>query len=178
MDPIQGSNGIFGNEDLTRIATGDVDKEQFLRLLVTQLRNQDPLEPTKNEEFLAQLATFSALEQQQITNEGLATLVGLTQAQLTLGGLSQAASLVGREVTWVDDLGAEHQGTVTSVTFDARGVFAEINGELVPAGSIVAVHAPGGGSSTTGGGITDPGGGSTPPTGTPPSEETESNATN
>jgi flagellar basal-body rod modification protein FlgD len=178
MDPIQGTTGPFGGPDLTRLANDQVDKEQFLRLLVTQLRNQDPLEPTKNEEFLAQLATFSALEQQQITNEGLATLVGLTQAQLTLGGLSQAASLVGREVTWIDDLGAEQRGTVTRVSFDARGVFAEIDGQMVPAGSIVAVHAPGGGSSTTGGGTPDPGAGSTPPNATFPTEDTASSATN
>jgi flagellar basal-body rod modification protein FlgD len=55
-----------------------VSKDEFLQLLVAQLKNQDPIEPVKNEAFLAQLATFSSLEQLVSIKEGINKLVGFT----------------------------------------------------------------------------------------------------
>ncbi|TDL81533.1 flagellar basal body rod modification protein [Palleronia sediminis] len=52
------------------------DFETFLRLMTTQIRNQDPLDPMKAEEFSVQLATFSGVEQQVRTNQLLESLVG------------------------------------------------------------------------------------------------------
>lgn len=51
-----------------------VGKDDFIKLLVAQLQNQDPLSPLKNEEFVAQLATFSSLEQLFSINETLQRL--------------------------------------------------------------------------------------------------------
>ena len=51
-------------------------KDEFLKLLVAQLQNQDPLSPVKNEEFVAQLATFTSLEQLISINENIKKLVG------------------------------------------------------------------------------------------------------
>lgn len=48
---------------------GDLDKDAFLRLLVTQLQNQDPLSPMEDREFIAQMAQFSSLEQMQNLNK-------------------------------------------------------------------------------------------------------------
>ena len=64
---------------------GDLDKEAFLQLLVTQMKYQDPLEPTDNTEYVSQLATFSSLE--QMTN-----LVASSD-------LTRASQLVGQYVT-------------------------------------------------------------------------------
>lgn len=58
-------------------AVENVTKDEFLQLLVTQLKNQNPMEPVKNEAFLAQLATFSSLEQLISIKEGIDKLVGL-----------------------------------------------------------------------------------------------------
>ena len=52
--------------DATAIGSSAVNKEEFLRLFVTQLKNQSPLDPLKGHEFIAQLAQFSSLE--QLTN--------------------------------------------------------------------------------------------------------------
>ena len=52
----------------------ELGKTEFLKLLVTQLQNQDPMNPVNNEEFIAQLATFSSLEQLISINEGVSKL--------------------------------------------------------------------------------------------------------
>jgi flagellar basal-body rod modification protein FlgD len=55
-----------------------VGKDQFLQLLVAQLKNQDPINPVKNEDFLAQLASFSSLEQLVSIKDGINKLAGMT----------------------------------------------------------------------------------------------------
>lgn len=69
-----------------------LDYEAFLRLLVEQMKNQDPLEPVSDTEYVAQLATFSNVEQNIITNERLLSLI-------TTNTLTDAQALIGREVT-------------------------------------------------------------------------------
>ena len=59
-------SGVESKTPITQLAGEDrLGKEDFLNLLVTQLKYQDPLEPMKNNEFIAQTAQFSALEQMQ-----------------------------------------------------------------------------------------------------------------
>jgi flagellar basal-body rod modification protein FlgD len=52
-------------------------KDEFLKLLVAQLKNQDPMNPMNNEQFVTQLATFSSLEQLMSINEAVSQLAGL-----------------------------------------------------------------------------------------------------
>jgi flagellar basal-body rod modification protein FlgD len=54
----------------------NIGKTEFLNLLVAQLQHQDPLDPLKNEEFVAQLATFSSLEQLIAINQAVTKLSG------------------------------------------------------------------------------------------------------
>jgi flagellar basal-body rod modification protein FlgD len=54
----------------------ELGKTEFLKLLVTQLQNQDPMNPVDNQEFIAQLATFSSLEQLISINNGVTKLAG------------------------------------------------------------------------------------------------------
>lgn len=67
--------------------------DMFLRMLTTQLKNQDPLNPMEGSDFAVQLATFSGVEQQARTNKLLENMV--TQAG---GGLGQLAEWIGKEV--------------------------------------------------------------------------------
>ncbi len=81
--------------DQSRFAKGDeLGKNEFLKLLVTQLNNQDPLSPQENGEFIAQLAQFSTVEGIENLNGSMDTLVSGYQSSQAL----QASSLVGRSV--------------------------------------------------------------------------------
>ncbi len=73
----------------------ELDKEAFLLLLVTQFQYQDPLEPSSDTEFVAQLAQFTSLEQMMNLNTSMENLVTEQQKQMTLS----AASLIGRDVS-------------------------------------------------------------------------------
>ena len=79
-------DGITGSADL--------GQQQFLDLLVTQLRNQDPLEPVEQTEFISQLAEFSVLE-------GVQTLNAQFDDMLKLQQLSDGADLVGKTVEFI-----------------------------------------------------------------------------
>lgn len=70
------------------------DFETFLRMLTTQIRNQDPLNPVEASDYAVQLATFSNVEQQVLTNE---LLRGLSR-QLDTGSLAQMSTWIGQEV--------------------------------------------------------------------------------
>jgi len=68
-----------------------LDYNAFLSLLIAQMKNQDPTEPMKSSDYVAQLATFSQVEKSVQTNERLASLLNTSNLQL-------AESLVGRTV--------------------------------------------------------------------------------
>lgn len=72
---------------------GGLGRDEFLKLLVAQLENQDPLEPAKDTEFVAQLATFSSLEQLISANDNL-TALAVGQSNLIN---SQALGLIGKD---------------------------------------------------------------------------------
>lgn len=73
----------------------ELGKEDFLKLLVTQFQYQDPLNPMEDKEFIAQLAQFSALEQQMTMNESMQQMVEVQERQQMIS----AASYIGREVS-------------------------------------------------------------------------------
>jgi flagellar basal-body rod modification protein FlgD len=92
-------------------ASDGLGKDDFLRLLVTQLRHQDPLNPVENTEFMGQMAQFTSVEQ-------LSNMAAALERMSFAGQLGQAVSLIGRTVTWDDADGASRSGTVTSVTVE------------------------------------------------------------
>jgi flagellar basal-body rod modification protein FlgD len=76
-------------------AAAATQKDEFMKLLVAQLQHQDPLQPTDNTAFVAQLAQFSQLEQAATTNQKLTDLAD-AQASTTRAGMAQ---MVGKTVT-------------------------------------------------------------------------------
>ncbi len=80
-----------------------LDKDAFLTLLVTQLKNQDPLSPLQPHEFAAQLAQFTSVEQLKSLNENVLAQTEASHLASLISQTSLAASLVGRQVVTVGD---------------------------------------------------------------------------
>jgi flagellar basal-body rod modification protein FlgD len=77
VDKTKDSNKVDKNEEkVVDKRNDDLDKDAFLRLLTTQLANQDPLNPIEDKEFIAQLAQFSSLEQMQNLNKNVENMGG------------------------------------------------------------------------------------------------------
>lgn len=97
-----------------KLGSTNLGKDDFLKLLVTQLRHQNPLEPMDNKEYIAQLAQFSSLEQMQNLNMQLANL--------------SAISTIGKKAVAVVEQ-REIEGTITGIAFDRGRVNLIINSE-------------------------------------------------
>lgn len=113
-------------------------QQDFLQLLVTQLRLQDPLEPVKEKEFIAQLAQFGTLEGVNNLAGELGTLTNLVEAQLTQNAGYEAVGLIGREVT-VSAAGRAVTGTVTGVRWVEGRPQLLIGGEAYDLSNVQAV---------------------------------------
>lgn len=97
-------NGAAGEQDRSGLKAVE---DRFLKLLVTQLRNQDPMNPMENAELTMQLAQMSTVEGINKLNAGLETLMGSYRASQTL----QAAGLIGHQVFVAGDrLGLSAEG--------------------------------------------------------------------
>jgi flagellar basal-body rod modification protein FlgD len=92
---IESATSVTGNTGSTTTSSKIMGKEEFLKMLIAQLKNQNPLNPLDGTEFTAQLAQFSSLEQLQNV---YAELKNLSQRQASLNN-SQLVSLIGQEVT-------------------------------------------------------------------------------
>jgi len=90
--------------------------ENFLKLLLEQMKNQDPTAPMKSTDYMAQLATFSQVEQSMIGNSKL-------DALLASSSLSQIDSVIGRTVTSSD---GTISGQVKSVRITNDGAVAKL----------------------------------------------------
>ncbi len=87
--------------------------EDFMKILLTQLTYQDPLKPMDNQEFMAQMAQFTSLEQTQQLNEKMTQLVA-NQAAL------QSVGLIGRTVDLAVANGATLTGTVSALSLSGE----------------------------------------------------------
>jgi flagellar basal-body rod modification protein FlgD len=104
----------------------------FLKLMVAQLKNQDPMNPQDSSQFLAQTAQFTSLE--KLTDVASQTSQALS-AQLAFG----ASGLVGRTVTYTGADGAAKTGAVSSVNFTSSGPVLGIGGSDVSLSSVTGV---------------------------------------
>lgn len=100
--------GAIPASQATASAAGNLGLQDFMKILLTQLTYQDPLKPMDNQEFIAQIAQFTSLEQMQQVNTKVEQLVA-NQAAL------QSIGLMGRTVE-VNLNGATTSGTVSAIS--------------------------------------------------------------
>lgn len=112
--------------------TSYLDQQDFLELLVAQLQNQDPMDPLSNEEYFAQMTQFSMLNELSVLN---GQVTQLAQAD----AITQAAGLLGREVTLTDQTGTSMTGVVDRVRRADSEIELSIDGSWWPLSSVTAV---------------------------------------
>ncbi|MEZ6064981.1 MAG: flagellar hook capping FlgD N-terminal domain-containing protein [Planctomycetaceae bacterium] len=104
--------------------TAAVGQQQFLQLLVTQLQHQNPLDPLKQEDFLAQLAQFSSLEGIERLNARFSDLLALQE-------LTQGADLIGKGVSFTSPSGELQSGIVSATQVNGDRLQLIVNGTPV-----------------------------------------------
>lgn len=109
-------------ESASNAKRNEMGKDEFMKLLIAQLENQDPLQPTDNTEFIAQMAQFSSLE--GITNLNQTVNQFATSLQSTQA--LQASTLVGRSVQVVSDVAVLEEGKEVNGTLDLKESSADV----------------------------------------------------
>lgn len=115
---------------------GMLGGQAFLRLMIAQLRNQNPFEPMDSNEMLQQTAALTTVESLQQLAQSERLLMGIAQA-------SMAASLVGKAVTGLDATGEQVAGVVSRVRFTIEGPILEVGDHEIPIGNLLDMTASG-----------------------------------
>ena len=126
------STPFDGTESASRVPIQTLGQQDFLKLLVAQLAAQDPLNPKKDTEFIAQMAQFSSLEQAKSMEANLAAL-RVQQDFL------QANALLGREVNLQTDTDSHITGVVTDVNIEAGTPKIVVNDRAYDLSQLLAV---------------------------------------
>jgi flagellar basal-body rod modification protein FlgD len=109
--------------------------DAFLKLLVAQLKYQDPMNPAQGTEFLAQTAQFTMVEKLTQLNQQSSDALAAQRAV-------QAGQLVGKQVTYLDATGASATGTVSGARLLPTGPVLVIGGEEIALSSVTEITAP------------------------------------
>src|SRR3954454_16346828 len=120
---------------LSRSDGSGLDQDAFLKLLMAQMQNQDPLAPTDSSQMMSQMAQFTSVEQ----------LTKLTSSitALQLGqDFTGSVALIGKSVTYRGADGKDASGVVTSVKPSPTGSILTIGDKQVASGDIVSVTDP------------------------------------
>jgi flagellar basal-body rod modification protein FlgD len=119
-----------------------LNESDFLQLLVAQLQNQDPTNPTSSDTFIQEQAQFS-------TVEGITNMESTLTAMNTAQQLSSAESLIGMNVEYTVAGGSPTSGTVTSASNNNGDITVQVGGVNVDPSTITQVSFPSSASSTS-----------------------------
>jgi len=119
--------------------TKELGKDEFLKLLITELQNQDPTNPMQDREFIAQMAQFSSLEQMLNFNNGMSKLLDKFSFQSSFNLLGMNVEI--QDTSNVDPDGNIRKvtGSVQAVTKNGNDVFVRVDGEDFPVSNVTQV---------------------------------------
>lgn len=136
------TNGIGASGDTSTKKGLDLKTEDFIKMMITQLQNQDPMEPAKSQDLLAQMSQIGQLQSATTLQDSLKGMV--TQNQI-----GAAASLIGKSVQGLDGNDDPVTGVVTSVSVKQDGVSLELdNGTTLPLGKVTSIATGAAGAAT------------------------------
>ena len=135
--PVTSINSVASSTGTTtgagsRLPVQTLGQDDFLKLLVAQLSAQDPMNPQKDTEFIAQMAQFSSLEQARAMQSDMSGL--RTDQQV-----AQANGMIGRTVTLKDATGAVATGVVSGLTLAGGTPQILVNGQAYALSSVIGV---------------------------------------
>lgn len=112
---------------------GDIDLDEFLKMMIAELQNQDPLNPMENSQILQQMSQIREIEATDQLSETLnAVLLGQN--------LSSASSMIGREIEGLSAAGVEVQGIVERISVEDGTPRLFVGDEAVPLKNIRAIR--------------------------------------
>jgi flagellar basal-body rod modification protein FlgD len=127
VDSVSSAGSTTGSTSSSQ-ASATVNYNDFLQLLIAQMKNQDPTSPTDMAQYMSQFAQLSSVEQAIQTNTKLDTL-------LSTSALAQAEGLIGRTATFTSEDGENTTGKIASVSIIQGGAVATLdNGVQVKLG--------------------------------------------
>ncbi|MFA6807418.1 MAG: flagellar hook capping FlgD N-terminal domain-containing protein [Eubacteriales bacterium] len=100
------------NNTITSTVNKELGQDEFLKLLTEQLKNQDPMSPMDDTDFIAQMAQFSSLEQMNNVADSLDELKNICSQMYSQSLLSQGIAMIGKEVAGIDGDGIAVNGEV------------------------------------------------------------------
>lgn len=139
--PIQGTSNIWphyskGNTSTAKEAGGStLGQDDFLKILIAQLKHQDPMQPMQDRDFIAQMAQFSSVEQ-------MMNMAGEVKQLRQSMGIS--SDLIGKNVSWFDTNDSQtglitHSGVVDAITFNEGNQYAIVSGKMILMDEIVKI---------------------------------------
>lgn len=136
VDPISGTippSGVqTGSTTPPTERKKTLDSEVFLKLLVTQLTNQDPSSPMNTNEMISQTTQLASMEQ-------LTALTATSTESFALSMRQTAAALIGHEAQYVDEKGVTQKGIVTSVSYAGAVPLVAIGDASIPLDAVSGV---------------------------------------
>jgi flagellar basal-body rod modification protein FlgD len=132
--PVSSAGATYTPASTTVDRPDQMGRDTFLKLLVAQLRYQDPSNPADSSQMMSQTATFTQVEKLEEIAAQNASLLALQRS-------TSAGALVGRTVTYTDDTGADVSGVVTSVRLgsDSAEAVAMVGDTAVEMGRITEI---------------------------------------
>ncbi|MBC7817387.1 MAG: flagellar hook capping protein [Planctomycetaceae bacterium] len=112
--------------------TSQVGQDQFLKLMVAQLKSQDPLEPIKDQEFLGQLAQFSTLSGIEKLNASFGDMLSLQQ-------ITQGANLMGQQIIYRNSDNQTAQGTVQGFAVNEGRIELQVGNDAVTLDNVIGM---------------------------------------
>ncbi len=138
MENISAIGGTATEPLLGGVGGGVLGKDDFLRILVTQLRNQDPINPVDSEKFASELAQFSSLEQLQNINQNLENTLESDFLLNQVIGNTMATTLIGRGVRALGNGVDLSEGRASSISYELGATAKKVTLEIRDAsGSVV-----------------------------------------
>jgi flagellar basal-body rod modification protein FlgD len=139
--PVSAPVGTPARTQTERAPKQEYDSELFLGLLVTQLRNQDPSSSMETSEIVAQTTSLAMMESLSAMRTLVETSALQAQEAFALQMRDAAATLLGKQVSYLDKDGVEHTGTATAVSYKDAVPTVTIDGVSVALDKVSAVNS-------------------------------------